>query len=106
MKLWNTCGLFWDIVKNESEEMLFFKETYTVFGLLNENESTFLSPNKINALAKYPRHIKQVEGFLGLDGYFIKLYLILPTDLRKKNREFEMNEQQISAFARLKDVIY
>ena len=78
------------------------------------NESIFQLPNKIEALAKIPapRNIEQVESFLGLTGYFRKFipnFSIIAkplTDLKQKHKKFEMNEQQISAFARLKDLTF
>ena len=51
------------------------------------------------------------ESFLAVAEYFRKFipnFSIIATpltDLKKKNQKFEMNEEQLSAFARLKDVM-
>lgn len=91
----------------------FLQRRIQFLGNIIENQQISPTPEKIKAMAKYPqpKDTKQVERFLGLAGYFRKFIpdfalIAKPlTDLKKKDTPFRFNDEHITAFNRLKQIL-
>ncbi|XP_053964372.1 uncharacterized protein LOC128867288 [Anastrepha ludens] len=88
----------------------FLKTKVEFLGHVVENQKLSPSPEKIEAVTKYkiPQNLKQLQGFLGLAGYFRKFVrnfsvIAKPlSDLTKQNVKFEMKDREIESFQTLK----
>ncbi|XP_076393341.1 uncharacterized protein LOC143265399 [Megachile rotundata] len=78
-----------------------------------ENGKIYPSEEKVKAVVHFPepKSIKDVQSFLGLSGYFRKFishYSIIAkplSDLLRKDKPFEFNNLQKTAFNQLKEVL-
>lgn len=88
----------------------FLQRKVEFLGHVIENSTVAPSPNKINAVMNFPepKTLKQLQGFLGLCGFFRKYIerfstIAMPlTNLLKKDKDFVFSGTERIAFTELK----
>ena len=95
------------------EKCEFFKKELFYLGFIITNKGVQVDPSKISAIKDFPipEDVSTIRSFLGMTGFFrkfIRNYAAMTyplTELLKKNKVFEWNEDANKAFNALKDAL-